>query len=243
MSTGIDLFFGNMKKLGPGSDTETRHALGLLPSRTFESIVDAGCGSGRQTLVLAKHFNTLIHAIDNHQPFLDALRSHADDAAVGHLIQTHCLDMQQLPNAFRDVDLLWSEGAAYNIGFANALETWLTAVAPGGCVALSELTWLSDNAPGVAKDFFDACYPAMQTVPRNIAACQHAGYQVLATHTLTRKAWTEDFYDVLEPRATGLVDHADQSIRELAAEMLREIEVFQQAGDSYGYVFYILRRT
>ena len=165
MTTGIDLLFGNMKKLGPGSDADTRHALGLLPSQEFESIVDAGCGSGRQTIVLAREFHALIHAIDAHQPFLDALQRYADDAGIGHLIQTHCMDMQNLPDAFRNIDLLWSEGAAYNIGFAHALRVWSRAVALGGCVALTELTWLSEDAPGIAKDFFAVGYPAMQTVP------------------------------------------------------------------------------
>jgi len=243
MTTGIDLLFGNMKKLGPSSDADTRHALGLLPSRKFESIVDAGCGSGRQTIVLARDLNTLIHAIDAHQPFLDDLHRYAGDEGIGHLIQTHCMDTRKLPDAFRNVDRLWSEGAAYNIGFANAPRVWSSAVAPRGCVALTELTWLSEDAPGIAKEFFAVGYPAMQSVQQNIADCQNAGYQLLTTYTLPKEAWTDDFYEVLEPRATSLADHTDGSIRELAAGMLQEIEVFKQAGDSYGYVFYILQRN
>jgi hypothetical protein len=42
------------------------------------------------------------------------------------------MDMKDIPQVFQGIDLLWSEGAAYNIGFANALATWAPALAPGG---------------------------------------------------------------------------------------------------------------
>ena len=48
--------------------------------------------------------------------------------------------------SFSDADLLWSEGAAYNIGFANALATWATAIDPGG-FAVGELSWIREEAP------------------------------------------------------------------------------------------------
>ena len=43
----------------------------------------------------------------------------------------YCMDMKDIPSAFQDIDLLWSEGAAYNIGFTNALSSWATAIKPG----------------------------------------------------------------------------------------------------------------
>ena len=96
--------------------------------RRFEVIVDAGCGAGRQTMALARELGTAIHAVDSHAPFLSDLGRRAERAGIGHLVQTHCMDMKDIPAAFPRIDLLWSEGAAYNIGFANALATW----APGG---------------------------------------------------------------------------------------------------------------
>ena len=53
----------------------------------------------------------------------------------------------------------------------------------------------------------------------------------------------EGYYDVLGPRAEKLLKHPDESVREMAAETIREIEVFKSSGDSYGYVFYIFERT
>jgi hypothetical protein len=38
------------------------------------------------------------------------------------------MDMKDIPQVFQDIDLLWSEGAAYNIGFLNAIVTWAQAL-------------------------------------------------------------------------------------------------------------------
>jgi hypothetical protein len=37
----IDLMFGGMEKLGPGSNEDTLHVLRLLPRRRFSVVVDA----------------------------------------------------------------------------------------------------------------------------------------------------------------------------------------------------------
>jgi SAM-dependent methyltransferase len=238
----IALLFGGMEKLGPGGDAHTVHVLRLLPERQFRLVVDAGCGTGRQTLALAKELATPVHAVDSHQPFLDDLVRRAAEARIGHLVQAHCMDMKDIPQVFRDVDLLWSEGAAYNIGFADALAAWAPALRPGGFAAVSELSWLRVQAPDAAREFFRSAYPAMQSVEQNVAAAERAGYRVLATHTLPREAWVDGYYDVLGPRAKGLLGHPDPAVRDLAAGTVREVEVFESSEGSYGYVFYVLER-
>ena len=89
----IGLLFGEMEKLGPGSNTDTLEVLGMLPRQPYQSIVDAGCGSGRQSLVLAKQLQTIVHAVDSFAPFLKSLEKRARTDGIEHLIQTHCMDM------------------------------------------------------------------------------------------------------------------------------------------------------
>ena len=88
-SNPIDLLFGAMSKLGPGGDVHTRRVLRLLPRSQFEVVIDAGCGTGRQTLVLAKELATLIHAVDFNEPFLSHLNQQAKDAGLGRLDLLH----------------------------------------------------------------------------------------------------------------------------------------------------------
>ncbi len=239
----IDLLFGGMDKLGPGGNAHTLHVLRLLPKQQFHVIVDAGCGAGRQTMVLAKELDTLVHAVDSYEPFLNDLTRRADEARIEHLVQTHCMDMKDVPEVFQHIDLLWSEGAAYNIGFSNALTTWAAAINPDGFAVVSELAWLREQVPDAVREFFLSGYPDMQTVHRNIAVAENAGYKVLDTYALPKEAWVEGYYDILEPRAKALVDHPDPSVRDFAIETVKEIEIFRCSEDSYGYVFYVLQRA
>jgi SAM-dependent methyltransferase len=237
----VGLLFGGMEQLGPGGNAHTLHVLRLLPKREFPVVVDAGCGTGRQTLALAKALETPVHAVDSYEPFLKDLRRRAEKAGIEHLVQTHRMDMQAIPAAFPRIDLLWSEGAAYNIGFANALKTWAPAIVPGGFAVVSELSWLRNEIPDAVREFFRTGYPDMRSVEENVATVKGAGYEVVTLYTLPREAWVKGYYDVLEPRARALVGHADESVRELAAETVKEIEIFRQSEESYGYVFYVLR--
>jgi hypothetical protein len=151
--------------------------------------------------------------------------------------------MKDIPSIFQHIDLLWSEGAAYNIGFSNALLTWASAINPDGFAVVSELSWLRNQVPNAVRGFFLSGYPDMQSVHHNIAVAENAGYKILNTYTLPKEAWVEGYYDILEPRAKALANHPDSSVRDFAVETVKEIEVFKCSEDSYGYVFYVLQRT
>ncbi len=239
----VDLLFGGMEKLGPGGNDHTLHVLRLLPKQQFRVVVDAGCGTGRQTLALAKELGTLVHAVDSYQPFLNDLVRRAREAKVEQFVQAHCMDMQDIPKVFHDIDLLWSEGAAYNIGFCNALATWAPALIPDGFAVISELSWLKEPAPDAVREFFRSGYPDMRSLKHNMEGAERAGYSLLTTYTLPRQAWVDGYYDILAPRAKALLDHSAPSVRDFAAETVREIEVFRCSEESYGYVFYVLQRA
>lgn len=175
--------------MAQGGNAHTRQVLRLLPKQQFHVIVDAGCGAGCQTMVLAKELGTLIHAVDSYEPFLNNLMRYTKEARIERLVQTHCMDMKDIPGVFR------------------------------------------------------SGYPEMQSIQQNIAIAEHAGYRVLTTYTIPKEAWVEGYYDILEPRAKALVDHPDPSVRGFAVETVKEIEIFECSGDSYGYVFYVLQRA
>src|SRR5437868_4745169 len=168
----VNLLFGGMEKLGPGDNAHTLHVLRLLPKRQFRVVVDAGCGTGRQTLALAKELGTVVHAVDSSEPFLSDLVRRAGEAKVGHLVQVHCMDMKDIPQVFQDIDLLWSEGAAYNIGFAHALAIWAPALTADGFAVVSELSWLTEQIPEIAGEFVRTGYPDMESVRHNVAGAR-----------------------------------------------------------------------
>jgi len=46
--------YGTLPRAGPGSTPDTLRALSLVPGRNPRMVLDAGCGPGAQTLVLAE---------------------------------------------------------------------------------------------------------------------------------------------------------------------------------------------
>src|SRR6266567_7950101 len=87
----VDLLFADMDKLSPGDDSLSLYVLRSLPQHHFEVVVDAGCGAGRQTLVLASELGTPIQAVDSYPPFLNRMKQRAKGRDVAHLVRTHCM--------------------------------------------------------------------------------------------------------------------------------------------------------
>ena len=124
-----------MPRQGPGSNECTRKAYKLLsnlPPRP--NILDVGCGSGMQTLELARISEGQITALDNYQPYLDDLKRRAEAAGLNNRIKTLNGSMFNLPFTDGSFDLIWSEGAIYIIGFKNGLIEWKPLLNRGGFI-------------------------------------------------------------------------------------------------------------
>ena len=144
--------FEGLPRQGPGSEDCTREALRRLPALpAAPRVLDLGCGSGSSTLVLAAALRTKVIAIDIHQPFLDQLQATARERGLEQLIETRCADMAAPGVPSGSVDLLWSEGAIYLLGFGDGLRLWRPLLAAGGLVAVSECSWLDANPPADRK--------------------------------------------------------------------------------------------
>ena len=128
----IELHRG-LERQGPGDPAFSEHILSLLPELPPKPrIVDLGCGAGAGALILAKWFKTQVTAVDFSRPFLDELKNRARAQGLDHLIETVEADMGNLDWPTACVDLLWSEGAAYNLTFEGALNSWRPLMAPAG---------------------------------------------------------------------------------------------------------------
>jgi SAM-dependent methyltransferase len=137
---------------GPGGDAETLQAIALagLDSRAPQKIAVIGCGTGAAALLLAKHLNAQISAIDFLPDFLDVLNQRAEQAGVADKISTYACSMESLPFADEALDVIWSEGAIYNFGFEQGVSDWRRCLKPGGLLIASEIT-RNSKAIGVAS--------------------------------------------------------------------------------------------
>jgi cyclopropane fatty-acyl-phospholipid synthase-like methyltransferase len=229
---------------GPGTDASTLEALRRLPPLPPQPrVLDLGCGPGAQTLVLARALGTRIVAIDGHRPFLDQLDRRAAAAGLGHLVETRCADFGALDEPPGSVDLIWSEGAIFCLGFAAGIRTWRPLLHAGGLMVLTEMAWLVDDPPAEARAYFAAEYPALTTVAANVALARDAGMEVLDTFTLPAEAWWT-YYDSIARRVAELRPQAagNPALRQMLEMNEVEIEMYRRHGASYGYECFLLRR-
>ena len=239
-----DLHAG-LRKQGPGSDRSTGRALALLPDLPrHPEILDLGAGPGRHSLALARLTGGRVTAVDVNAGFLEALRTRAASEGLGDRIRTLTASMDELELAEGSFDLLWSEGAAYQIGFDRALALWRPWLRSGGGLALTELAWLAEDRPAAAQRLWERAYPAMRSREANHAAIAAAGFELAGDFALPESDWWEGYYEELEPRIAPLRARFAGSpealaILDLAAE---EIDVFRRSAAAYGYVFHVATR-
>lgn len=238
--------FDGLPRQGPGSDETTRRALALCGELPAElRIIDLGCGLGRSSLVLARETGGTVDAVDLHQPYLDELREAAVKAGLGQRVTTICASMDEVEARSELYHLVWSEGAAYLVGFEYALSRWAGLLGKGGRIAVTEATWLKSERPVQAMQFWAEAYPDMQDVRGNLKALRRQGFEPIEHFTLPAEDWTAEYYSGLEANIESLRAEAsrDEELAEVITATEREIEMFRRYGDSYGYVFYLARKT
>jgi SAM-dependent methyltransferase len=208
-----------------------------VPSRPV--VADLGCGTGRATLALAAALpDATITAIDLSAIFCERLRAESERRGLSRRIDVREADMAAPPLAEGSLNLLWSEGAAYNIGFVTALCLWRPLLRPDGIAVVSECTWLSDARPADVAAFWAAAYPDMGTRAENVDCATAAGYEVLDTCVLSAEAW-DDYYD---PIARAIdAGGAARLGRAFTAEIEQERAIWAASRGSFGYVFYVLQ--
>jgi SAM-dependent methyltransferase len=230
-------FYAGLPQQGPGSDADSEAALAtilaLLPPSP--SVADLGCGTGRSTLFLGERLRTNIVAIELEPLFCERL---AREAAARNLpIEVREGDMADPPLAPASLDLVWSEGAAYIIGFAEALRRWQALLRPGGFCVVSECTWLKDERPPEIARFFAEAYPDMADIAGNMERARSARYEPLATHTVSSEGWENYYRPIRQSVSDGTVDPV------LARDLDEELAIFDRSAGSYGYVFYVLQQA
>lgn len=235
--------FGALPRQGPGSRESTAEALGLCRELPPEpAILDLGCGVGAQTLDLAELTAGTVVAVDIHAPSVARLNEVIDERGLSDRVRAVVGDMGRLELPPDSFDLVWSEGALYNLGLDDALPICRRFVRPGGYVAFTDAVWCTDDPPPEVRASF-AEYPTMGRVPDVLAAIGRCGLERVGHFTVPDEAWWTDFYTPMQRRIEELREAYTGDPQALAAvdEIADEPEMHRRHGHHYAYEFFVAR--
>lgn len=242
--TLISSMFEELPRQGPGSDESTAHACSFIPPvPKGGQILDIGCGSGMQTLTLARLCpGCRITAIDLHQPFLDDLNLRAKVAGLDGSIESHCASMDNLPFKEASFDLIWSEGSVFIMGLLPAIQYWKHFLKPGGYLVVSDCTWFTGSPSKECRDFLDELCPDMKSESDTKDLIRAAGYTVTGSFRLPDAGWWDQYYSPLSRRIPMLrekyANNADA--RMIIQGLEKEMEIHRKYSKEYGYTFFVL---
>jgi SAM-dependent methyltransferase len=243
-----ELFFElyeGLPRQGPGNRTSAARALSLcrdLP--LLPAVLDLGCGVGAQTLYLSELTSGTIVAIDSHAPSIERLRATLAARGLSLRVQAEVGDMAHPDLPSGSFDIIWSEGALYNIGIENALRICHGLLRPGGYLAFTDAVWRKEYPPPEVKASFDLDYPTMGWVEDVLLAIENCGFEQLGHFTLPDEAWWSDFYTPMQHRIDELrVKYAnDAEASSILDQLAQEPELHRRFSDYYAYEFFVVRR-
>ena len=231
---------------GPGGAAETLRAIelaGLGKADGRLRIADIGCGTGAATLDLAKALDADIKAVDFLPAFLKVLEERARAEGVADRIETLAASMDDLPFAEAEFDVLWSEGAIYNIGFEAGIAAWRRFLKPGGVLVASEITWITAARPAAIEDYWNAAYPEIAPASAKIAHLEAAGYAPAGYFVLPEHCWLKTYYGPLRAQLPAFIarHEGDAAAAEIAEGERTEIALYEANKAYYSYGVYVAR--
>jgi ubiquinone/menaquinone biosynthesis C-methylase UbiE len=240
----IDLHINNPRQ-GPGSDAVTQQALEMtdLSTKANLQIADIGCGTGAQTMVLAEQLAGQITAVDLFPEFLEVLDKRATEKGLTN-ISTIAASMDELPFESKSLDLIWSEGAVYILGFETGIRYWHQFLKPGGYLAVSEITWLTDSRPKEIEDHWQVAYPQIDIAANKINQLKQSGYKPIGHFMLPSDCWLENYYHPLQAGFDAFLSRHPNNAdaKQIVAEEKVEIELYSNYKDYISYGFYIAQK-
>ncbi len=238
--------FETLPRQGPGNRTCAAKTLALCSDLPPSPVVlDLGCGVGGQTIHLAELTSGTIVAIDSHAPSVERLRATVSARGLSQRVSPVVGDMADVRLPPASFDLVWSEGALYNIGIERALRICHELLRPGGYLAFTDAVWRKKNPPPEVRASFDRDYPTMGRVPDVLATIERCDFSLIGHFTLPDEAWWDDFYTPMQRRIEELRSRyaGDDEALAVLDQLAQEPANHRKHSNYYAYEFFVVRRT
>ena len=236
----------HVERQGPGSEEDTLRALGMIdmPKGKDLLIADIGCGTGGQTITLARNTGAKIVAVDLFPQFLEVLERNARRAGVQEQISTVAESMEALSFGPETLDMIWSEGAIYSMGFEAGVNNWAKFLKPGGYLSVSEITWITRSRPSELQDFWEGEYPEIANASKKIGILEDNGFTLMGYFILPPASWIQMYYQPMERSFDQFLQRHNHSVmaNKVVESYREEIRMYQKYKAYYSYGFYIAKK-
>ncbi len=235
-----------MKVLHPGG----LHATKLLAEKSNISpdntILDAGCGSGRSDIFLAKHYGCRIVGVDIDTGTLLRAQAEAVSNGLGDRVTFRIGNANDLPFQDQTFDGAIFQAALIFTNKNKALHSVYQKIRPGGFLGVIELAWKRPPTERIVTRVRETlCSAAINTETHEewIRLLRQHGFKVAYSDLLDHK-----FAFIGMLRNEGLVPSlrialkciSDKSVK---AKMKRITNLFKEAGAYLGYGIYVGRKS
>ena len=195
----------------------------MLPRLDKPRILDIGCGSGIPTLELARLSGGEVIGIDIDQPALDKFTNKIKEAGLTDRVKAINRSLFNLDFADESLDIIWSEGSIYAIGFESGLREWKRFLKSGGFMVIHD-------EQGNIKEKLD-----------QISNC---GYELLGYFTLSEDVWWKEYFAPLEKlMAESQTRYADDpKVREELRQAQRELDMFKKHPERNSSVCFVIKK-
>jgi SAM-dependent methyltransferase len=231
-----------LERQGPGSPEMTIKALSFLDNlNEIYRVADLACGTGGQTMVLAKNITGNIIGVDFCSDFINIFNDNVKKLNLQERVNGIVGTMENLPFQKEEFDLIWSEGAIDNIGFEKGLSYWNGFLKKNGYVVVTCPSWFTNERPAEIEKFWGDAGCKLDTIGHNILIMQKAGYVPVAAFILPEKCWTDNYFVPREAALKALLEKytGNETVAAFIDNNRYEVELYVKYKHYYGYVFYI----
>jgi hypothetical protein len=130
------------------------------------------------------------------------------------------------------------------MGFEAGIKAWRPFLKAGGILAVSELTWLTQNRPEELDEHWNREYPEVGTASEKLALLEANGYSSIGYFTLGKHCWLENYYRPMQGRFESFLEkhQRSQEAKNIVAAEQVEIDLYERFSDYVSYGFYVAKK-
>lgn len=152
--------------------------------------------------------------------------------------------MDNLPFGDEEFDLIWSEGAIYNIGFERGVKDWKRYLKMGGLLVVSEITWITGSRPSELQKYWDDEYSEIDVASSKISVLEKNGYSPIGYFVLPEHCWLTNYYLPMQNSFKDFLyrNGNSEEARAIVEAENKEIELYEKYKKYYSYGVYVARK-